>query len=65
MRGRKIAVMCGSGINEFEQNLLVTPSSQKFEGYSIMGCARTMCPNRISYIMDFNGELLVAPHIRH
>lgn len=55
MRGKNVCVITGSGINEFESKLLVTPSSKKYEGYPVMGLSRTMSPNRISYMFDFRG----------
>lgn len=55
MRGADVAVFVGSGVNELEQRMIYTKAAMKYEGYTVMGTARTMFANRISYFFDFKG----------
>ncbi|KAJ1531496.1 hypothetical protein ONE63_000171 [Megalurothrips usitatus] len=52
MRGGNVGVYSSGGISEFEQLVLF---NERHDGYVVMGYARAMLPNRISYIFDFKG----------
>lgn len=56
LRGKCIGVYTGACVNEFEQKIIGYVGDNKIEGYSVMGMARTMASNRISYYFDFKGE---------
>ncbi|KAK8777051.1 hypothetical protein V5799_029605 [Amblyomma americanum] len=53
LRGRKIGVFLGSPDSETSDAL--TLDTEKINGYSVVGCCRSMFANRISYSFDFNG----------
>ncbi|KAJ1522851.1 hypothetical protein ONE63_001999 [Megalurothrips usitatus] len=55
MRGAKVAVYAGTGIDEFEQMTMSSGFATRTEGYLVMGISKTMFPNRISYFFDFRG----------
>ncbi|KAJ1525320.1 hypothetical protein ONE63_010142 [Megalurothrips usitatus] len=55
LRGSNTAVFTGSGINEFEQKILLSDVTTQLGGYVIMGVNRSMSANRISYYFDFRG----------
>ncbi|XP_069122700.1 fatty acid synthase-like [Argopecten irradians] len=53
VRGTRTGVFVGVSVSEFHDT--VASDAETIQGYSMTGCTRSMCANRLSFFFDFKG----------
>lgn len=61
-RGSRTGVFIGISVNESDEFWCKHPD--KINGYGLIGCARSMIANRVSFCFDLTGKLFIIFYIK-